>query len=165
MGSVDALSVVTLHTALSAFISHHECLSSPCFNGEINFSSGQAAESKMNLYRLLAFLCLGAALVGVFLPLWPTTPFVLLAAACFARSSERWHRWLLENPTFGPMIREWEQKRCIRCRVKVLAISMMVVVGGLSIFYAVESNAIRIVGGVMIAVGTLTVSLIRTCKD
>ena len=68
------------------------------------------------MVRLLGFLFLGLALLGVFLPLLPTTPFVLVAAACFAQSSERMHRWILTNRTFGPMVRDWEEKRCVSCR-------------------------------------------------
>jgi hypothetical protein len=118
----------------------------------------------VNVFRILGFLFLGAALIGVFLPLLPTTPFVLLATACFARSSEKWHRWMLQNATFGPMIRNWEQHRCIRCHLKVIAIISMVLVGGVSVFFAVESTPLRIVGGVFIAIGLITVTSIKSCK-
>lgn len=117
----------------------------------------------MNLFRLLGFLFVGVAVLGVILPLLPTTPFVLLAAACFARSSEKWHRWMLANDTFGPMIRNWEKNRCISCRVKLIAIASMVFVGGYSVFYAVESTQVRLVGGFFLLLGLITVSVIRTC--
>jgi len=117
----------------------------------------------MNIFRLLGFLFVGIAVLGVILPLLPTTPFVLLAAACFARSSEKWHRWMLANNTFGPMIRNWEKNRCISCRVKLIAIASMVFVGGYSIFYAVESTQVRLVGGFFLLLGLITVSVIRTC--
>lgn len=67
------------------------------------------------------------AVLGVFVPLLPTTPFLLLAAWCFARSSERLHRWLLAQPTFGPLIRDWEQHHAIRLRVKLTATLLIVV--------------------------------------
>jgi len=117
----------------------------------------------LNIFLVLGFVCLGIGLLGVFLPVLPATPFVLLAAGCFARSSERWHRWLLANETFGPMIQDWEQNRCIGCRVKVIAITSMLAVGGLSVFYALESSMSKILGGLFIGVGLITVSLIRTC--
>lgn len=117
----------------------------------------------MNIFRLLGFLFVGVAVLGVILPLLPTTPFVLLAAACFARSSEKWHGWMLANDTFGPMIRNWEKNRCISCRVKLIAIASMVFVGGYSIFYAVESTQLRLVGGFFVLLGLVTVSVIRTC--
>ena len=117
----------------------------------------------MNVFRVLGFLFVGIAIIGVILPLLPTTPFVLLAAACFARSSEKWHRWMLANDTFGPMIRNWEKNRCISCRVKLIAIASMVFVGGYSIFYAVESTQVRLAGGFFLLLGLITVSVIRTC--
>ena len=119
----------------------------------------------MNAFRALGLLFLGLGIVGVFLPLLPATPFVLLAAACFARSSEKWHRWILANNTFGPMIRNWEQNRCISLRVKAIAIASMVFVGGYSIFFAVESNALKIAGAVFVTLGLITVIMIKTCKD
>ena len=118
----------------------------------------------MNVFRVLGFLFVGIALLGVVLPLLPTTPFVLLAAACFARSSEKWHRWMLANDTFGPMIRNWEKNRCISCRVKLIAIASMVIVGGYSVLYAVETTQVRLVGGFFLLLGLITVSVIRTCK-
>ena len=115
------------------------------------------------MIRLLGFVFLGFGLVGVFLPLLPTTPFVLLAAACFAQSSERMHRWILANETFGPMVRDWEQNRCVSCRVKVIAIASMVVVGGFSIFLVLDTMAWRLVGGGLLLTGSLVVLGLKTC--
>ena len=119
----------------------------------------------MNIFRLLGFVFLATAVLGVFLPLLPTTPFVLVATACFARSSKKWHRWMLENKTFGPMIRNWETHRCINCRVKLIAIASMIMVGGYSISYAIDSVQAQIIGGTFIALGLFTVSIIRTCRS
>lgn len=118
----------------------------------------------MNVFRLLGFVFLGVAALGVLVPLLPATPFVLLAAACFARSSEKWHQWMLRNETFGPMIRDWDRNRCISCRVKLIAIASMILVGGFSIFYAIDSVPMRIVGAVFILLGLVTVSIIKTCR-
>jgi uncharacterized membrane protein YbaN (DUF454 family) len=117
-----------------------------------------------NVFRLLGFFFLGIAVLGIFLPLLPTTPFVLLATACFARSSEKWHRWMLQNETFGPMIRNWEEHRCIRCRLKVISITSMVLIGGYSVFFAVESIQAQVAGGILILIGLITVFSIKTCK-
>lgn len=67
------------------------------------------------------------AFVGAFLPLLPTTPFLLVAAACFAKSSPRMHKMLLDNKVFGPMIYHWQQTRSIPKRAKVIALSSIAV--------------------------------------
>ena len=72
-----------------------------------------------------ASLILG--LIGIFLPLIPTTPFVLLAALCFSKGSPRLHDWLIHQPTFGPLILNWEQYGSISRSAKIAAtVSMMV---------------------------------------
>ncbi|MEE4292396.1 MAG: YbaN family protein [Xanthomonadales bacterium] len=121
--------------------------------------------SSRHLLRILGLLFLGVGAAGVFLPLLPTTPWVLLAAACFARTSPRMHRWVLANPTFGPMIRDWENNRCIRRRVKLFAIFSMVLVGGASIILALDSWAWRWAGVLLMLAGILAISALRTCKE
>ncbi|ENY71603.1 hypothetical protein G114_12328 [Aeromonas diversa CDC 2478-85] len=66
------------------------------------------------LLMLLGWLSLITGVIGIVLPLLPTTPFVLLAAALFARSSPRFHAWLLDHRYFGPLILDWQQHRGIR---------------------------------------------------
>lgn len=63
--------------------------------------------------------------VGIFLPLLPTTPFLLLASACFARGSTRLHGWLLNNPVCGSYIRSYEEGRGIPPRAKVMALALL----------------------------------------
>ncbi len=77
------------------------------------------------LFLLSGWACLALATVGIFLPVLPTTPFVLLAAWCFSKGSERLHQRLLANPTFGPSIRVWEEHRLIPLPIKILATSIM----------------------------------------
>jgi uncharacterized membrane protein YbaN (DUF454 family) len=115
--------------------------------------------------RLLGFLFLAVAVLGLLLPLLPTTPFVLLAAGCFAQSSERMHRWILANRTFGPMVRDWHEKRCVSCRVKGVALASMALVGGFSLFAAVDGLALRIAGGLLLAAGAAAVIGLRTCRE
>ena len=91
-------------------------------------------------YLAAGFVFLGLGVLGVVLPVLPTTPFVLLAAACFARSSERFYRWLLEHRTFGPLVREWRQHRSIPYRVKLLAIAMMASTLAVSIVFFVPNG-------------------------
>lgn len=91
------------------------------------------------LLMVAGWLCVALGLAGVFLPLLPTTPFLLLAAACFARSSPRFHEWLLANRTFGPLIHEWEKNRTIPRKTKRIAIAMMAVTLGASIVFVVQA--------------------------
>ena len=79
----------------------------------------------------LFFTALG--IVGAFLPVLPTTVFLLVATACFARSSPRLHGWLVNHPTFGTPIRNWEEHGAISRPAKRLAIGTMSVVFGLSL--------------------------------
>jgi uncharacterized membrane protein YbaN (DUF454 family) len=109
------------------------------------------------------FLALGA--VGIFLPLLPTTPLVLLATGCFARSSERWHQWVLKNPTFGPMVKNWEDRRCVSLRVKWIAYLSMIGVGGYSVLFAVEPVWAKLAGSLLILVGLVTLSRLDTCAQ
>jgi uncharacterized membrane protein YbaN (DUF454 family) len=90
------------------------------------------------LFNLAGAIALALGIIGIFLPLLPTTPFVLLAAACFARGSERFHRWLLANRTFGPIVREWESHRSLPYRTKVTSIALMSVTLAISIVFFVR---------------------------
>jgi hypothetical protein len=79
------------------------------------------------LWALAGVLSLVAGLVGIVLPLLPTTPFLLLAAFCFSRGSARCERWILQHETFGPLVRDWRRDHAIPLRAKQLAWSMMAV--------------------------------------
>jgi uncharacterized membrane protein YbaN (DUF454 family) len=87
-------------------------------------------------------------------PVLPTTPFILLAAACFARSSDRFYHWLLHHRTFGPLVREWRQYRSIPYRTKLLAIAMMAGTLTVSIVFFVPKGWLQValaVFGVLLA--------------
>jgi uncharacterized protein len=79
------------------------------------------------LWLVAGLVSLVTGIVGIFLPLLPTTPFVLLAAFCFSRGSTRCERWLLSHPRFGPMVRDWREHHAIPLRAKQLAWTMMVI--------------------------------------
>ena len=83
-------------------------------------SSARVHDSRLmrGIYLTVGFAALILGAVGIVVPVLPTTPFVLLAAACFARSSRRFHDMLLANRIAGPIIREWVEYRSIPRRVK-----------------------------------------------
>ena len=70
-------------------------------------------------------VCLALAVLGVFLPLLPTTPFLLLASACYVRSSERLHGWLMRNRLLGGYLRNFKERRGIPVRAKVTTVLLL----------------------------------------
>lgn len=96
-------------------------------------------------WLLIAAGCLAVAIgtLGIFLPLLPTTVFLLIAAACFARSSERLYHWLLNHRWFGPTIRNWRQFKAITLRGKIIMFIVLWLTLGLSAFRAVDLIIVR----------------------
>ncbi|MBL9072539.1 YbaN family protein [Tabrizicola sp.] len=97
-------------------------------------------------------LFLGLGLLGVVLPVLPTTPFLLLAAGCFAKSSPRLHGWLVGHPVFGPPIRNWEENGAISRPAKRLAVGSMAAVFALSVWLGL-SWKVLLAQGVLIGIG------------
>ena len=77
------------------------------------------------LLFILAWISFGLGVIGAFLPILPTTPFLILSAFLFSNSSPRFHRWLLSLPMAGEVITDWNQKQVIRPRAKILCATMM----------------------------------------
>ncbi|MDR1666313.1 MAG: YbaN family protein [Bacteroidales bacterium] len=78
-----------------------------------------------SLFVFFGLLSLALGMVGIFLPLLPTTPFLLLSAFLFARSSQRLHSWLLHHKIFGKYIRDFLQEKAIPLRIKIYSISIL----------------------------------------
>lgn len=89
------------------------------------------------------FLSLG--IVGIAIPLLPTTPFLLLAAACYLRGSERMYKWMLTNRYFGSYLRNYRQGRGIPWRVKIATVSLLWIVIGFSAIVVTDNMIVRIV--------------------
>jgi len=85
----------------------------------------------------LGLICIALAGIGVWLPLLPTVPFLLLAAFFFARSSDRLHNWLMTHPIFGPLIDDWNRSGAIHPRAKRLATLSAIVVVSLSLLFGI----------------------------
>lgn len=100
------------------------------------------------LRRLLVgagWLSLAAGVVGLFLPLIPSVPFLLLSVICFSRSSECFHSWLVQHKQLGPMLKSYLMHGAVPLRAKVLAIAMVWVSFPVTSFLFVEKVWLRVV--------------------
>ena len=97
-------------------------------------------------------------IVGIVLPLLPTTPFLLLAAACYARSSERFYNGLLANRYFGPSIRQWREERTVSSKSKRNAVIVVLLSFSPTIVFVVDKPIARIILSLM-ALGLITIIL------
>lgn len=86
-------------------------------------------------YFIIALVSLLLGTLGAFLPLLPTTPFVLLAAFCFSKSSEKCHSWLLQHKLFGPMLQNWEEYGAINLKTKKTATALIFVAMTLTLVF------------------------------
>jgi uncharacterized membrane protein YbaN (DUF454 family) len=87
----------------------------------------------------------GLGLIGIVLPILPTTPFLLLAAWCYARSSERYYKWLISNKRFGKYIKDYREGKGIPLKAKITAITLLWFTISLSIIFIVFNLYIRII--------------------
>ena len=85
-------------------------------------------------FLLIGHTSMALGFLGIFVPLLPTTPFVLLAAACYSRGSDRFNTWLHEHPRFGPIISDWREHGAIGLRPKIVAVITVVASITYSIF-------------------------------
>ena len=104
-------------------------------------------------------LSVALGVIGIFFPVLPTTPFLLLAAFCYARSSQRFYDWLLNNRWFGDYIRNYREGRGIPLTEKILAICSLWLTIGFSVFFVVQVMWVKLLL-LAIAVG-VTIHLVR----
>ncbi len=114
------------------------------------------------LFFLAGTISLGLAILGIPLPLLPTTPFLLLSAYCYARSSERFYYWLLNHRYFGEHISNYRDHGGTTARVKAVAIAMLWVTISISAIFAVSQMWVRLLL-LAIAIGvTIHISSLKT---
>ena len=104
---------------------------------------------------VLGVLSLATGIVGIFVPLLPTTCFVLLAAACFARSSPRLHQWMLAHRWFGPIVHSWETDRSMPLGAKWMAVGTTTLVCGISALFVDKAFVQGILAVVVLGVAVL----------
>jgi uncharacterized membrane protein YbaN (DUF454 family) len=120
--------------------------------------------AKRRLLIAAGTLCAGLGTIGILVPILPTTPFLLLAAACYMRSSERFYRWLTSNRIFGDYVKNYIEGRGMPAKIKTFTILLLWLTIGLSITFAVQSLVIRIVLLCVAAGVTTHIALIRRKK-
>ncbi len=101
------------------------------------------------LLNIIGILAVVLAILGIFLPLLPTTPFLLLASACFVRGSERLHGWLLTNRLFGEYLRNIEEKRGIPLKGKVMTLILL----WASLTFSIYTVRPLLLKGMLVAIG------------
>ena len=107
-------------------------------------------------------LCIGV--VGIFIPILPTTPFLLIAAALYARSSQKFYNWLMNNRLFGRYIRSYREGKGIPLKIKLITIALLWITIGISAVFATDILWLRILLGA-IAVGVTThIATIKTYR-
>lgn len=114
---------------------------------------------------VIGFISVGLGILGMFLPVLPTTPFLLLAAACFAKSSKKFYYWLLNNKWFGSYLKNYREGKGIPLKIKIMALSFLWSTILLSTIFFLDNIYLRILL-ISIAVGvTIHISLIKTKKE
>lgn len=103
------------------------------------------------LLLIIAWLAVGLGIIGIFLPVLPTTPFMILAAALFARTSPRFERWLIDHPRFGKPLIDWRREGAIARKAKIASVSLMAVSYGIVWFAGPNMLALKIGIGVVLA--------------
>ncbi len=106
-------------------------------------------------FMALGFVCVGLGVLGAFLPVLPTTSFLLVALWAFSRSSRRFHDWLYTHPRFGPRLQEWKTHGTIPVKVKVTALSTMLASLAFMVFIAHTKAWVVALAGALMLVGAV----------
>jgi len=131
----------------------------------IKKGTGAIRNWSRTLLTIAGTLLVGLGVLGIFMPVLPTTPFLLLAAACYARSSQRFYDRLLSNRWFGNYIRNYQQGKGVPLKVKVLTIALLWITIGCSVVFAVQVFLVKLIL-ILIAVGvSIHVLSIRTLRQ
>ena len=117
-----------------------------------------SAATSRRLWAVVGGISLAIGVVGIVIPLLPTTPFLILAAYCFSRGSRRLHDWLLGHPVFGPPVRDWREHRAVSRRAKFSAMIAIALIFALSVFLEAPGWALALQGVILggVAVYLLT---------
>ncbi|HAJ95664.1 MAG TPA: DUF454 domain-containing protein [Actinobacteria bacterium] len=116
------------------------------------------------LFISLGTFFIGLGLIGIFIPILPTTPFLLLSAALYAKSSDKFYNWLIGNKLFGRYIKNYRNGMGIPARIKVFIILLLWTTIVLSIVYATDLIALKITLALVAISVTIHILLIKNSK-
>lgn len=116
------------------------------------------------VFIIIGSIAFALGIIGIFLPLLPTTPLLLLAVALYFRSSPRLYEWLLNHPYFGRYIRNFRESRAIPLHAKIVSISLLWLTMGYCIVAVVEPLWLRIVLGVLAVAITIHILSFKTLR-
>ena len=105
------------------------------------------------LWILLGSLFVGIGYLGIFVPGLPTTIFLILAAACYIRSSEKLYNWLINNKIFGKYIKDYYEGKGMPLKSKILAFSMIIIFCSFAIFFVIELIWVQLIVGLAGIIG------------
>ncbi|HVS17710.1 MAG TPA: YbaN family protein [Planctomycetota bacterium] len=116
------------------------CKDEPVADAQTRDLQPSASRWVRGLWLTLGLICVALAAIGVVLPGLPTTPFLVLAAACFLRSSRRLYERVLANPTFGPAVRAWRETGTIPAATKWTALGTMACFVAVAVLWAIPAE-------------------------
>ena len=120
---------------------------------------------KRRLLIVAGTVCTAIGIIGIFVPILPTIPFLLLAAACYLRSSQRFYDWLLHNRFFGIYVRNYLQRKGMPFKIKIFTILLLWLTITCSVVFAVQALVIRVILLIIAAGVTVHIVMIRTTRE
>ncbi|ATH08527.1 hypothetical protein BIY24_11370 [Halobacteriovorax marinus] len=120
------------------------------------------AKTSKAIFIAFGFISLLLGVLGIFLPLLPTTPLLILSAFCFSKGSEKLHSWLLSRPKIGGIIKDWEENKVIRPKAKLTSAIMIILLFGYTLIFVKVHITIKIISTL---IGISVLSFILTRKS
>lgn len=120
------------------------------------------SEAKKLVYLVLGTVSLALGVIGIILPILPTTPFILLTAWCYFRGSPRFHQWLVDHPRLGPIVEEYSDDRGMRKESKIKAILMTWVAVLLTAVFLLDTSQLRALVIGLAGIGTIVMLRLKT---
>ncbi|MFW6109229.1 MAG: YbaN family protein [archaeon] len=125
-------------------------------------SKNEVSKPRKLLYLVVGFVSLVLGLIGIPLPILPTTPFILLSAWCFYRSSPKFHEWLINHPRLGPIVDEYADKEGMSRNSKIKALAMTWIAVIVTTVFALDSLHPRLLVITLAIIGTFFILRIKT---